>query len=231
MLRREAVQRPLGHEAVLFMAVAAVHDVGRDIGERRATERASFNARALGRSCHGWSVGDPAHSVQAAVDHDDGSGQSVARGEESSLHPRETLDEPVKDLLAFCRLFGMAERDSVCCGDVSVAQCVTLQLLHATPMDSSTLAEQTGVTKGAITRLVEGLDKRGWIKKKADKDDGRRFVLSLNAAGRKKAQALESLTEATVQALFERIPKNKRDQVRESLQLLRAAAERASFSC
>ncbi|MFK8002166.1 MAG: MarR family winged helix-turn-helix transcriptional regulator [Polyangiales bacterium] len=125
----------------------------------------------------------------------------------------------------------MVERDSVCCGDVSVAQCVAMQLLHATPMDSSTLAEQTGVTKGAVTRLVEGLDKRGWIKKKADKDDGRRFVLSLNAAGRKKAEALESLAKASVEALFDRIPKNRHDQVRESLRLLRSAAEEVSFSC
>lgn len=125
----------------------------------------------------------------------------------------------------------MAERDLVCCGDVSVAQCVAMQLLHASPMDSSTLAEQTGVTKGAVTRLVEGLDKRGWIKKKADKSDGRRFVLSLSVAGRKKAKALEGLTEATVHALFERIPKDEHDKVRESLRLLRTAAEQVSFSC
>ncbi|MFT5352838.1 MAG: DNA-binding MarR family transcriptional regulator [Polyangiales bacterium] len=125
----------------------------------------------------------------------------------------------------------MAGRDLVCCGDVSVAQCVAMQLLYATPMDSSTLAEQTGVTKGAVTRLVEGLDKRGWIKKKADKDDGRRFVLSLSAAGQKRARALEALTEATVHALFERIPKNRHDQVRESLRLLRTAAEQVSFPC
>lgn len=141
------------------------------------------------------------------------------------------MNEPAKDLLAFCRLFGMAERDLVCCGDVSVAQCVAMQLLHAMPMDSSTLAEQTGVTKGAVTRLVDGLDKRGWIKKKADKEDGRRFVLGLNAAGRKKAQALEALTEATVKALFERIPKDKHTQVQESLRLLRNAAEGVSFPC
>lgn len=119
----------------------------------------------------------------------------------------------------------MAERDFVCCGDVSVAQCVAIQLLHQTPMDSSTLAETTGVTKGAVTRLVDGLDKRGWIKKKADKDDGRRFVLSLSAAGRKKAQALEALTVATVKSVFDRIPAEKHEQVAESLRLLRRAAE------
>lgn len=141
------------------------------------------------------------------------------------------MNEPTKDLLAFCRLFGMAERELVCCGDVSVAQCMAIQLLHAAPMDCSTLAEQTGVTKGAVTRLVEGLHKRGWVKKKADKHDGRRFVLGLTPSGRKKAKALEALNEATIRRLFDEIPEDKRDQVQESLRLLRVAAEQVSFPC
>lgn len=123
----------------------------------------------------------------------------------------------------------MADRELVCCGDVSVAQRVALQLLNATPMDCSTLAERTGVTKGAVTRLVEGLKKRGWARRKADKRDGRRFVLGLTAAGRKKAKALEELNEATIRRLFDEIPENKRDQVHESLRLLRAAAEHVSL--
>lgn len=140
-----------------------------------------------------------------------------------------------EDLLAFCRLFGMAERDSICCGDVSVAQCVTLQLLLASPTDSSSLAAQTRVTKGAVTRLVEGLSKRGWVDKSPDENDGRRSVLSLTAAGKKKARELERLTEQIVEALLQEVPGGKRKQVIESLRLLRQAAERlgegAGFAC
>lgn len=130
-----------------------------------------------------------------------------------------------QDLLAFCRLFGMTERVWVCCGDVSVAQCVTLQLLLANATDSSSLAEQTGVTKGAITRLVDGLDKRGWVKKVSDPRDGRRSVLSLTARGEKKAKELERLTEQTVDQLLAAIPGDKRRQVIASIRLLRTAAE------
>lgn len=129
------------------------------------------------------------------------------------------------DLLAFCRLFGMTERVSVCCGDVSVAQCVTLQLLLAAPTDSSSLAEQTRVTKGAVTRLVDGLSKRGWVEKSPDENDGRRSVLSLTAAGKEKACELERLTEQTVDTLLAQIPAGKRKQVIESIRLLRKAAE------
>jgi len=130
------------------------------------------------------------------------------------------------DLLAFCRLFGMTERVSICCGDVSVAQCVTLQLLLAAPTDSSSLAEQTRVTKGAVTRLIDGLSKRGWVDKSPDENDGRRAVLSLTAAGKKKARDLERLTEQTVDALLAELPRGKRTQVVESIRLLREAAER-----
>ncbi len=137
------------------------------------------------------------------------------------------------DLLAFCRLFGMTERVAVCCGDVSVAQCVTLQLLLANDTDSSSLAEQTGVTKGAITRLIDGLDKRGWVDKSPDPSDGRRSVLSLTKGGRKKARELERLTEQTVDTLLAAIPRDKRKQVIASIRLLRNAAEtlRGQLDC
>ncbi len=120
----------------------------------------------------------------------------------------------------------MTERVSICCGDVSVAQCVTLQLLLASPTDSSSLAEQTRVTKGAVTRLVDGLSKRGWVEKSPDENDGRRSVLSLTVAGKKKARDLERLTEQTVDALLAEIPAGKRKQVIESIRLLRQAGER-----
>lgn len=138
-----------------------------------------------------------------------------------------------EDLLAFCRLFGMTERVSVCCGDVSVSQCVTLQLLLASETDSSSLAEQTGVTKGAVTRLIDGLEKRGWVSKTPDEHDGRRTVLSLTSDGEKKANELQQLTEATVDALLSEIPRGKRKQVIASIRLLRGAAEtlRGRLSC
>ncbi len=111
-----------------------------------------------------------------------------------------------EDLLAFCRLFGMSTRNAVCCGDVSVAQCVALQLFLANETATSSLAETTGVTKGAITRLVDGLDKRGWISRQTDEIDGRRITLSLTKSGKKKAKELGDLTEKSIALLLSSCP-------------------------
>ncbi|MDH3338650.1 MAG: MarR family transcriptional regulator, partial [Gammaproteobacteria bacterium] len=68
----------------------------------------------------------------------------------------------VNDIVAFCRMFAMVERDQVCCGTVTVAQCVVLQTLLEGTWDASTLASHARVTKGAMTRLLDGLDSRGF---------------------------------------------------------------------
>ena len=64
------------------------------------------------------------------------------------------MSEVVDDVVAFCRLFGTFEREQVCCGTVTVAQCVVLQTLLEGTWDASSLAKETRVTKGAVTRLM-----------------------------------------------------------------------------
>ena len=67
----------------------------------------------------------------------------------------------VDDVIAFCRMFSSFEREEICCGTVSPAQCVLLQTLLDGEWDVSGLAAYTRVTKGAMTRLVDGLEARG----------------------------------------------------------------------
>ncbi|MCP4302111.1 MAG: hypothetical protein GY783_16120, partial [Gammaproteobacteria bacterium] len=69
----------------------------------------------------------------------------------------------VDDVVAFCRMFAMLERDQVCCGAVTVAQCVVLQTLLEGTWDASTLASHARATKGAMTRLLVGLESRGVV--------------------------------------------------------------------
>ena len=131
----------------------------------------------------------------------------------------------VDDVIAFCRMFSSFEREEICCGTVSPAQCVLLQTLLDDQWDVSGLAAHTRVTKGAMTRLVDGLEGRGWVRRTKAEDDARRVLVSLTAAGRKEAQRLNGLTEQSIATLFERIPAEERDNVAKSLHLLRKAAE------
>jgi DNA-binding MarR family transcriptional regulator len=131
----------------------------------------------------------------------------------------------VDDIIAFCRMFSSFEREEICCGTVSPAQCVLLQTLLEGEWDVSGLAAHTRVTKGAMTRLVDGLEGRGWVAREKADDDARRVLISLTTAGKTEAKRLNGLTERSIATLFERIPPAERKNVAKSLNLLRKAAE------
>jgi len=143
------------------------------------------------------------------------------------------MSSVAEDVIAFCRMFSSFEREEICCGTVSAAQCVLLQTLTAGEWDVSSLAAQSRVTKGAMTRLVDGLEKRGWVVRERGEDDGRRVLVSLTGDGKKEAKRLNRLTERSITTLFERIPEDQRDHVVRSIHLLRKAAEetRAQIDC
>ncbi|HSN82575.1 MAG TPA: MarR family transcriptional regulator [Polyangiales bacterium] len=131
----------------------------------------------------------------------------------------------VEDIIAFCRLFSSFEREQICCGTVSAAQCVLLQTLLAGEWDVSGLAAHTRVTKGAMTRLVDGLEARGWVTRDKGQADGRRVLISLTPEGRKEAKRLLQLTERSVATILAGIPAAERDRVIDSIHLLRKATE------
>ena len=131
----------------------------------------------------------------------------------------------VQDIIAFYRMFSSFEREEICCGSVSPAQCVLLQTLTEGEWDVSTLASESRVTKGAMTRLVDGLEKRSWVRREKARDDARRVLVSLTPDGQKEAKRLHRLTEKSIATILNRIPKSDRPQVIRSLNLLRNAAE------
>lgn len=143
------------------------------------------------------------------------------------------MSEALEDVVAFCRMFAMFEREQVCCGTVTPAQCVLLQTLRSGDWDVSSLAAHTRVTKGAMTRLVDGLETRGWVERTQSERDARRFSITLTKSGRKEAERLASLTEESIAMILGCIPEQDRAQVLRSVRLLREAAEqtRSHLTC
>ena len=131
----------------------------------------------------------------------------------------------VDDVVAFYRMFAMMERDQVCCGTVTVAQCAVLQTLLEGTWDASTLAGHARVTKGAMTRLLDGLESRGLVERHQDAADGRRWLIELTAAGTKEAKRLAGMTENAVNLIMSRLPKDRRKPAVALIADLRKAAE------
>ncbi len=143
------------------------------------------------------------------------------------------MNSVVEDIIAFYRLFSSFEREEICCGTVSPAQCVLLQTLMEGEWDVSSLATLSRVTKGAMTRLVDGLETRGWVMRDKSDDDGRRVLVSLTPEGKTEARRLNDLTANSIAAILQRIPQDEREGVIHSIHLLRQAAEltRGQLDC
>lgn len=139
----------------------------------------------------------------------------------------------VDDVIAFYRMFSSLEREEICCGTVTSAQCAVLQTLTEGEWDVSSLASQARVTKGAMTRLVDGMESRGWVTRKKAENDARRVLISLTGAGRKEARRLVGLTERSIATVFEEIPNEEHEAVKHCIHLLRRAVEqtRARLDC
>ncbi|MEN0064217.1 MAG: MarR family winged helix-turn-helix transcriptional regulator [Myxococcota bacterium] len=133
------------------------------------------------------------------------------------------MSQLTDDVIAFCRLFATFERDVVCCGTVTVAQCVLLQELRDDPRTVSSLADTLSVTPGAVTRLVDGLVDRGYVERRRDPDDRRRVAVALTASGAEEAVRLYGITEGLVQAMVDRVPQDQRESVTEAVRTLRKA--------
>jgi len=135
------------------------------------------------------------------------------------------------ELIKICRLFGAFERDLVCCGrSITVPQCWVLQILLEEPQAISMLAESVGGTVSAMTRLIDGLERKGKVKRTKVSNDKRRVVVELTSKGRDKAMALREESERLLASLLFYVPSDKQEQVKESITLIRMAIEKMNVN-
>lgn len=134
------------------------------------------------------------------------------------------------DFVAVCRAFGLFEREAVCCGNVTVPQCIALQELLGGRRDISALAKVLGLTVSGATRLLNGLEKRGFVVRERGDDDRRHVEVHLTAAGRTEAKRLRNLTSKIVDMVLARMSKSERDKVIEGVRLLRGALDETEAS-
>jgi DNA-binding MarR family transcriptional regulator len=92
------------------------------------------------------------------------------------------LQAAVADLV---RVYQFRDRDRICCHDISVTQCHTLEMLveHG-PMRLNDLTERLFLDKSTTSRVVRTLVRKGYVEQHADPDDRRATALNATRAGR-----------------------------------------------
>jgi len=100
----------------------------------------------------------------------------------AALADAEALHGAVSDLV---RIYQFRDRDKICCHDISVTQCYALEALaEKGSMRSQALAELLLLDKSTTTRVVDALERKGYVERNADATDARALSLKITKQGR-----------------------------------------------
>jgi MarR family 2-MHQ and catechol resistance regulon transcriptional repressor len=98
------------------------------------------------------------------------------------LADAEALHTALSDLV---RIYQFRDRDKICCYDISVTQCYALETLtEKGPMRSQALTELLMLDKSTTTRVVDALERKGYVERLPDAEDARALSLRITRSGR-----------------------------------------------
>ncbi|HAH04943.1 MAG TPA: hypothetical protein DCM05_00230, partial [Elusimicrobia bacterium] len=126
---------------------------------------------------------------------------------------------------ALIRRAGLLQSEGTPCGmPISVSHAhALLELSRQTDLTQNGLAELLGLTKSAVSRLVERLERLGHVSRRDDSGDRRARRLRLTAKGSRLAEKVNARSLRRFSILLDGIPRARRSAVLESLELLREA--------
>src|ERR1043165_7752795 len=94
----------------------------------------------------------------------------------------EELHDALTDLV---RVYQFRDRDRICCYDVSVTQCYALEgLARLGGMTLNELAAHLFLDKSTASRVVDALERKGYVARTTHPKDRRAVLLEATATGR-----------------------------------------------
>ena len=133
---------------------------------------------------------------------------------------------------ALVRRFAVSERADVFCCGMTIAQAATLETLRLEgSLRMGELGRRLGIAPSTLTRNLQRLLDKGYVRRTDADDDGRAAVIALTAPGRRQAEKLERQEEAFAGQILERIDPEHRAAVLERLADLLLAVRAATKEC
>jgi MarR family 2-MHQ and catechol resistance regulon transcriptional repressor len=134
----------------------------------------------------------------------------------------EELYDALEDLL---RVYQFRDRDRICCFDVSVSQCYALEgLVRRGGMTLNDLAAFLYIDKSTASRVVDALERKGYVARLPHPQDRRAVLLEATPSGRElEARIRESILAEERQLLADFAP-----EVRQAMTLLIRRLARAA---
>ncbi len=135
------------------------------------------------------------------------------------------LNEALADLI---RAYQVRDRDCICCHDISVTQCNALESLEDGPLTLGELATKLLLDKSTTSRVVDALQRKGYVERHPHPDDRRALHIQMTRTGRALYQLIErALQEQGMQLLAEFTPEVREAAIKIIGQIAGVAISRA----
>lgn len=97
-----------------------------------------------------------------------------------------------KALGELLRIYQFRDRKRICCNDISVTQCYALDaLVRRGSLGVAALADELYLDKSTTSRVVDALERKGYLERTPDPRDGRSVALQITSAGRALCERIE----------------------------------------
>jgi len=134
----------------------------------------------------------------------------------------ENLYEALNELI---RVYQFRDRGHICCYDVSVTQCYALEtLVKQGPLRLQSLAEIMYLDKSTASRVINALERKGYVTRVEDVEDRRAIRIQSTSAGQELYKAIRSDLIGEERAMIENLAPEVRQA---SVMLLRSLARAA----
>lgn len=131
-------------------------------------------------------------------------------------------------LTELVRVYQFRDRDRICCYDVSVTQCYALEaVVLEGPLGLNELAARLYLDKSTTSRVVDALEKKGYVERRESPEDRRALRLVATAEGCGLHARIQGDILAQERELLAEFPPEVRQSMARLIgQLARAAAAR-----
>jgi MarR family 2-MHQ and catechol resistance regulon transcriptional repressor len=137
------------------------------------------------------------------------------------------LHEALSELV---RVYQFRDRKRVCYRDVSITQCYAIDaLIRNGPVSLNMLASELFLDKSTASRVIDSLERKGYVTRSADPKDGRALILKVTKRGRELHSRIEGeLAEEMKKMISDFDPDIRQATIRLVARLAKAATKRFS---
>lgn len=134
-----------------------------------------------------------------------------------SNDPLDVEAERLHDVLAgLVRLIQLRDRNQICCHGLSVTQAHAIDALHrGSSFTLNDLATVLNLDKSTTSRVMDALERKGYVTRAPHPDDRRAVLLSVTASGKRLHHRIRKALVAEVRAVLEQVAPEVRTGVTE----------------